>query len=192
MSLPAHTKQNYTYADYLNWPQDERWEIIGGVAYNMTPAPSRRHQEISGALFTAIYNYLRDKSCKVYAAPFDVRLPEGNESDAEIKNVVQPDIVVVCDKTKHDDRGCKGAPDFIIEIVSSHTARKDVREKFYLYETAGVKEYWIVHPNDRTVLTFSLGPDGKYGIPEMFGPDDEIPVNVLPGLVIKLNDIFRE
>lgn len=192
MSLPAHTKQTYTYADYLSWPKDERWEIIGGVAYNMTPAPSRRHQEISGALFNVLYNYLRDKSCKVYTAPFDVRLPEGNESDAEIKNVVQPDIVVVCDKAKLDDQGCKGAPDFIAEIVSAHTARKDVREKFYLYEKAGVKEYWIVHPNDRTVLTFSLGTDGKYGIPEMFGPDDEIPVNVLPGLVIKLNDIFRE
>ncbi|SDF80708.1 Uma2 family endonuclease [Sporolituus thermophilus] len=192
MSLPAHTKQTYTYADYLSWPKDERWEIIGGVAYNMTPAPSRRHQEISGALFNVLYNYLRDKSCKVYTAPFDVRLPEGNESDAEIKNVVQPDIVVVCDKAKLDDQGCKGAPDFIAEIISAHTARKDVREKFYLYEKAGVKEYWIVHPNDRTVLTFSLGTDGKYGIPEMFGPDDEIPVNVLPGLVIKLNDIFRE
>ena len=113
------TDQKWTYTDYLTWPEGERWELINGVAYNMSPAPSRRHQELSGELFRQIANHLKGKQCKVYDAPFDVRLSTaGNESDNYIDTVVQPDIVVVCDPSKLDERGCKGAPDIVIEISS--------------------------------------------------------------------------
>jgi hypothetical protein len=118
MGLPALKGDTiYTYKDYLGWGYNERWELIDGVAYNLSPAPSRTHQEVSGELFATIHNHLKGKECKVYHAPFDVRLPEANESDEDTRTVVQPDIVVVCDKAKLDDKGCKGAPDLIRQIA---------------------------------------------------------------------------
>ena len=149
-------KETFTYGDYLKWPNNERWELINGVPYNMTPSPSRTHQGILAALLTKFYTFLEDKECKVYNAPFDVRLPEGAEKEEEIKTVVQPDLVVVCDQTKLDDKGCLGAPDLIIEITSPSTARLDLKEKFALYERMGVKEYWIINPTDETVMVFLL------------------------------------
>lgn len=127
------------------------------MIFDMSPSPSRNHQEISVELLRQFSNYLIDKTCKVYAAPFDVRLPEGDENDTNIETVVQPDIAVICDKCKLDDKGCKGASDLIIEITSPSTARKDLKEKLFLYEKSGVKEYWIVHPTDKTVMVFKLG-----------------------------------
>src|SRR5665647_2743669 len=123
---------------------NERWELINGQAYNMTPAPSRRHQEISGQLHTLFNNYLRGKTCRIYAAPFDVRLPQMQESYEQTSTVVQPDLVVVCDKTKLDQQGCKGSPDLVMEITSPSTFQKDLKEKFNLYERVSVLEYWIV------------------------------------------------
>ncbi|MCL6447287.1 MAG: Uma2 family endonuclease [Armatimonadetes bacterium] len=185
-------KERYTYGDYLNWPEEERWELIDGVPYAMSPAPPRRHQEILGELYRQFANYLLDKACKVYLAPFDVRLPEGNEKDTEVKTVVQPDLVVVCDQSRLDERGCKGSPDLVIEVVSPTTLKRDLREKFYLYEKAGIKEYWVVNPVEKNVLVFVLGEDKKYGRHEIYFEDEQVRVKVLAGLTIDLREVFKE
>lgn len=193
MAIPERNQHNkYTYKDYLNWPDEERWEIIEGIPYDMSPAPSRKHQKISGELFAAMHSYLKDKACEVYSAPFDVRLYTDNANDEEIMNVVQPDITLVCDLSKLDDRGCKGSPDLIVEIVSSSTLKKDLKEKFYLYERAGVKEYWIVYPDEKTIVSYVLNENGKYGRPEVYSEEDNIKVGVLESLEIKLTDIFTD
>lgn len=185
------SEQTWTYADYCSWPDDERWELIDGVAYAMSPAPSRRHQELSGALFNQFYNYFKGKMCKVYAAAFDVRLPEFPEqSDAAVETVVQPDIVVVCDPSKLDDKGCKGAPDLVVEILSPATGGKDLTVKFDLYERHGVKEYWIVQPVDKTLMVFSLQENGCYGVPGRYAGDDKVAVPLLGDLVIDLGELF--
>lgn len=193
MALPlSKSVQRFTYKDYLGWPEDERWELINGVAYDMSPAPSRLHQEISIILSSKIYNYLEGKPCKVYYAPFDVRLPEGQEIEDEIQTVVQPDIAVICDESKLDDKGCKGAPDWIIEIVSPNTVKKDLKEKAELYEKHGVREYWVIHPDDKIVMIYSLGEDRKYSRPEVYSNDDVVESKILSGMKIDLNLIFKE
>lgn len=190
----AATKRDarYTYADYLQWSDDERWELINGVAYNMTPAPSRRHQKISWELAQQIGAHLRGKKCQAYAAPFDVRLSAPGETDETTSTVVQPDLVVVCDPAKLDDRGCKGAPDLVIEILSADSAARDMKEKFLLYERTGVSEYWVVHPAERTVMVFRRGSDGMYGRPTNYASEDRVPAGVLPDLEIDLAMVFAE
>ncbi|MBI4778601.1 Uma2 family endonuclease, partial [Candidatus Desantisbacteria bacterium] len=159
------------------------------------PAPSRRHQKIVGELLRQISNYLLDKSCEVYVAPFDVRLPECDEgvaplaADEEIETVVQPDIVVVCDRDKLDDRGGKGAPDIVIEILSPWTAKKDLRTKYNLYEKHKVVQYWIVDPEREEVTIFKL-ENNKYGEPEEYSKDDKIKVDIFADLEIDLRTIF--
>ncbi|MBI5605369.1 MAG: Uma2 family endonuclease [Deltaproteobacteria bacterium] len=193
MSPQSKPKNNsFNYGDYLNWPEDERWELIDGVPYNMTPAPSRAHQKILAALLTKFYSFLEDKECEVYSAPFDVRLPEGQEEPQEITTVVQPDLVVVCDRAKLDDKGCMGSPDLIVEITSPSTVRKDIKEKFYLYERMGVKEYWIINPIDETLITFISDSNGKYGRPGIYSREDTIQVGVLKGLSIPLKELFKK
>ena len=184
------SEQKFTYQDYLTWSENERWELINGQAYNMTPAPSRRHQEISGQLHTLFNNYLRGKTCRVYAAPFDVRLPQMQESDEQASTVVQPDLVVVCDKTKLDKQGCNGSPDLVVEITSPSTFQKDLKDKFYLYERVGVHEYWIVYPEENTICVFSLTPEGKYSRPEVYTEQDLIEVGIFEDLIIDLSDAF--
>lgn len=193
MAIPEYKEYvKYTYKDYLNWSEEERWELIDGIPYNMSPAPTRRHQQISGALFAAIYNYLRDRSCEVYSAPFDVRLNINKEEDEAVTNVVQPDISVICDSMKLDDKGCMGSPDLIIEVTSPSTLKKDLKEKFYLYEKAGVKEYWIVYPDEKTIVTYRLNDNFKYGRPEVYSEEDTIKVGIFESLEIKLIDIFAD
>lgn len=179
----------FTYGHYLEWPQDERWELIDGHAYDMSPAPSRLHQEILGEMYRQISNFLVEKECKAYPAPFDVRLPEGNEKEEEIKTVLQPDISIICDKWKLDRKGCLGAPDMVVEIISPATVEKDMREKLYTYERFGVKEYWIVHPIDRIVMIFKLDSTKKYGRPETYSFKEKVPVKSLPGLSIDLSSL---
>jgi len=191
MSIPERSDNiKYSYKDYITWPSEERWEIIDGVPFNMSPAPTRKHQKISGELFTSIHNYLRGKTCEVYSAPFDVRLNINHESDDDITNIVQPDISVICDSSKLDDKGCNGSPDFIIEIVSPSTLKKDLKEKFYLYERAGVKEYWIVYPDEKTIVSYTLNENNKFGRPEVYSEEDNIKVGIFESLEINLNDIF--
>ena len=195
MTLPAIKKDRvYTYGDYLNWPDDERWEIIGGTAWNMSPAPSRWHQEISSMLMRPILIFLKDHSCRVYTAPFDVLFPAfGEETDEEVTTVVQPDISVICDRSKLTDRGCTGAPDWIIEILSPFTTRKDVSVKFELYENNGVREYWIVDPAAEYVHVYLPGKDGRYPeVPTVYLKDASVECTVLKGLTIDLRQVFTE
>lgn len=156
----------------------------------MSPAPGRKHQDISVILTNLFFNYLKRKKCKVYAAPFDVRLPDGNENDEDITTVVQPDILVVCDESKLDEKGMRGAPDLIVEIVSPYTAHRDLKEKFYLYEKHRVKEYWIVHPFEETILVYKMSPDNTYQRPESYAGDDTMTVGLFNDLTIDLKEVF--
>ena len=163
-TLNLDVNKRYTYADYLKWFDDVRRELINGFIKLMTPSPSRKHQRISTKLISNFDRYLGNKNCEVYHAPSDVRFPKDDDSidDKEIYTVVQPDIYIVCDLSKLDDRGCLGAPDLIIEIVSPDRVQRDVKEKFELYQNHGVKEYWIVNPNDENINVFVLDNNGKY------------------------------
>jgi Uma2 family endonuclease len=192
MGLPLRKEeQRFTYGDYLEWPDNERRELIHGVPYDMSPAPSRTHQRILGALHLQLGDYFRGRECEVYLAPFDVRLPQGNEEEAQISTVVQPDMVIVCDSSKLDERGCKGAPDLAIEIMSPHTARKDMREKLSLYEEVGVKEYWVVDPSEEIFMVFTLSSSGQYGKPNVYAAEDAIKTEIFPDLSVNLKEVFE-
>ena len=132
MARPAAGDATYTYGDYRQWTDETRWELIQGAAFAMTPAPGLSHQSVSRELLLQVGEHFRDRRCQVFHAPFDVRLPRGDESDDEIDTVVQPDLVVICDEAKLDERGCRGAPDWIIEILSPSTAAKDQVDKLSL------------------------------------------------------------
>lgn len=194
-SLELDINKRYTYADYLKWMDDKRRELINGFIKLMTPSPSRKHQEISFQLSAILRNYLVVKPCKGLTAPSDVRFPSDSKStdEKEIYTVVQPDIYVVCDLSKLDDKGCLGAPDFIIEIVSPENVERDVKEKFDLYQQHGVKEYWIVNPNDENVNVFVLDDNGKYQFQGIFAGSDKIPVHIFDGdLKVDLTEVFIE
>jgi len=188
--------KKYTYADYLNWQFEEMVELIKGKVFRMSPAPGTSHQWVSGSLFYQIYNYLKDRSCKVFPAPFDVRLPlpPAHRDENKIDTVVQPDICVICDLEKLDEKGCKGSPNWIIEILSNSTASKDLNEKFELYQHAGVKEYWIVSPKEQSVNAFTLDEKGKYQPqrPTPFSKSEKIPVGIFSDFIIELEEVFED
>ena len=184
--------EKFTYTDYQTWPDDERWELIEGEAWDMSPAPNTGHQSISMILSGEFYNYLKDKPCNVFAAPFDVRLQEEEDSsEDEIITVVQPDIAVICDKDKIDKKGCLGAPDIVIEILSPSTAFKDETNKLKLYEKHGVKEYWIVNPEANYIIIYHL-KGNRFTKPEYYRDNDIIESSVLKDLKINLADIFKQ
>ena len=180
--------KTYTYADYLKWQFDEYVELIRGKIVKMSPTPSSSHQSVNGNLHGEIYKYLKGKSCKVFSSPFDVRLSRW-QSDAQTITVVQPDICIICDLTKIDEKGCHGAPDLIVEILSPHTSKKDVRDKFDLYEEAGVLEYRVIEPLDKIVDVFIL-KNGKYALVRKYVCDDLVPVNIFPGFSLDMKEIF--
>lgn len=191
MALPAKQRR-YTFADVFTWDEDERAEIIDGEAVMMAPPPSRAHQEISGGLFWQLRYYLRGKKCKVYAAPFAVRLfEEDGDSPEDVDTMVEPDISIVCDPSKLDKHGCKGTPDMVIEILSPSTRRHDRLTKFNLYQRAGVREYWIVDPTDKSVQVFTL-EDGHYAAKDFGAAGDKVRVNILEDCVIDLSEVFPE
>lgn len=191
MALPVE-KARYTFADVLAWPDDERAELINGEVFMMAPAPSRGHQGISVELTRQFANYLEGKKCKAYHAPFDVRLFEKDgDTPEDVDTVVEPDLVVICDPSKLDDRGCKGAPDMVVEILSPSTQRHDRLVKLGLYQRAGVREYWIVSPEERTVQVF-LYKDGSLLPHEVYSREDVAKVNVLDGCIIELSKVFSE
>lgn len=171
----------FTYRDYLTWPEDERWEIISGEAYAMTPAPTIRHQEISLYISSMFAQFFKGRECKPFYAPTDVVFDE--------QNVVQPDLLVVCDKNKITESNIKGAPDLIVEILSPSTAVKDKREKKTLYERFGVREYVIVYPVEELVERLVL-IDGHYSMPEVFGWDEVLPLAIFPDLRLNLWEVF--
>lgn len=179
----------YTFADCLTW--EEHAEIIDGNIVMMAP-PSRIHQEISGELFRQLANYLEGKKCRVYAAPFAVRLFEkDSDTPQDVRTVVEPDLSVVCDRSKLDEHGCKGAPDLVIEILSSSTRRHDRLVKLRLYQRAGVREYWIVDPETRSVMVFLL-ENGFLRLHEDYGREDVAKVSVLEGCFVELAKVFAE
>jgi Uma2 family endonuclease len=182
----------YSYAHYLKWAFDERLELIKGKIFKMSPAPARIHQEISIRMSTRMFNFLNDKDCKIYTAPFDVRLPRKSKADKDISTVVQPDICVVCDPSKLDYRGCIGAPDIVVEILSPGNNKKELRNKYEIYEESGVKEYWIVWPEHKTFLKYTLDDQGKYQPSRVMIAGDEVVTPILPGFVLKLDEVFRD
>lgn len=190
MSFPKSDKK-YSYADYLNWPDGERWEIIDGIPYDMSPAPSTKHQLITLELGRQFANYLLDKECRAIIAPFDIRIPSGDEKDEDIQTVVQPDIVVICDRSKLDDKGYRGAPGLIIEILSPSTSKKDLQEKYRLYERSGVKEYWVVFPREELVEVYQITNEMRYLKTGTYQIDDRITVGILPELEIDLGLVFQ-
>lgn len=191
MPLPME-KEHYTYADYLEWDTDKRYELIYGEAI-MKSSPSSTHQRISRKIFRQIEDFLDGKPCEPFYAPLDVRLfeKEGDSNDY-VDTVVQPDIFVVCDQKKIDEYGIKGAPDLIIEILSPSNFRHDRIVKLNLYNEAGVREYWIVDPTNKSVQVFLPDKDGKLWIHEEYYPSDDAKVNILEGCVINLDKVFAE
>ena len=179
-------EEHYTYADYCAWDDSRRWELIDGAAYAMSPSPSRGHQAITGEIFGQLREFLKGKPCKVFIAPFDVRLNADGADDI----VVQPDILVVCDESKLDGgNGVVGAPDFIAEILSPSSLKHDWIMKKRLYLRSGVREYWIVDP-DAKMVTAHVLRDGGYMSYTYDEHDAAVPVEVLSGCAINLTDVF--
>lgn len=179
--------KSYTYSDYLNWQFNDRVELILGKLFRMSPAPSAHHQHCVAALNATFYSFLKKKTCRVFPAPFDVVFP----SPTGISNtVVQPDVTIVCDQTKITSQGCYGVPDLIVEVVSRTSVKRDLHEKYQLYEDAGVKEYWLVNPVDRSVIIFSLLESGKYQGSKPLTYGDIATSQVLPGLTVEVDDLF--
>jgi Uma2 family endonuclease len=191
MELALDLNKRYTYADYLQWTDGKLRELLNGFIKRMSPAPKTIHQDINAHITTELMLKVRKHKgrCKVFPAPFDVRLPENGETaDNEIYTVVQPDICVVCDLSKLDERGCLGAPDFIAEIQSLSTAKYDLNDKFHIYENAGVREYWVIIPKEG-VHAFILQEDGKYDRGTLY-EDGKIPVHIFGGEEIEVKEIL--
>jgi Uma2 family endonuclease len=179
----------YSYADYLQWDDGQRWELIDGIPYHMFPTPSPVHQEVLGNISILFHNYLSDKSCKVYMAPFDVRLSE-KEQDQGTFDVIQPDISIICDRHKVDERGCKGAPDLIVEILSPGTqVKRDRKDKFCLYEQHQVREYWIVDPRNEVIEVYLLQENG-FGEQQLYTKGDMIQVSIFADCQVDLHHVF--
>ena len=182
----------YSYADYMRFTFDDRLEIIKGHLFKMSPAPSRQHQGVLTNIFGPIYNILKGKLCNVYTAPFDVRLAKKTQHDKEIFTVVQPDIVVVCDQTKLDKRGCIGAPDIVVEILSPGNNKKELVNKYEVYEEAGVKEYWIVSPSEKTFFRYILDENGKFQPTKLLTVGEEVSTPIMPGFLLVLEEVFQD
>ncbi len=185
---PSGSFAGYSYADYLKWDFEEIVELIKGKIFAKAAAPNRRHQEVSGNLFVTLANFLKNHPCKVYSAPFDVRFSE-NPKDEKVKSVVQPDISVICDPSNLDDKGCLGAPDLIVEILSPGNSRVELQNKYELYQEFGVREYWVIHPSECTVLIYTL-VDGKFQPSRLFTSGDKITSSVLPGFELDLEEVL--
>lgn len=186
----------YSYADYLTWQFDDAVELIKGKIQLMSPAPNVRHQSISWRFNGLLFQYFRYKSCRAFAAPFDVRLYDRKKSmlgNKEIYTVVQPDLCVICDTDKLDRQGCNGAPDWIIEILSKGNSKRETQEKYALYQESGVKEYWLVYPYEQSVHQFVLNPQTeKYQLLTMFSAEDQAHPALFPDLAIDLAEVFAE
>lgn len=192
MGLPAKKlPQRFSYKDYLEWDNPgERWELYDGEAVAMSPAPGRMHQTLAGNLFYLFKDFLKDKPCEVYIAPFDVRLPEPGDADEDTDTVVEPDILVVCDPTKLDERGCKGAPDLVVEVLSPHSAENDLRRKFEIYQKHKIREYWIIDPGSRAALLYRVGEDGLYPPAIVIEKGGKFDSTVLSGFTVEMEKLF--
>ncbi|WP_416867264.1 MAG: Uma2 family endonuclease [Imperialibacter sp.] len=192
MAVSINKNKKVTYADYLTWPDSERWEIIYGLPYNMSPAPSRRHQDFLTALAGHFVSFFKGKECKVYFAPFDVRLSDDYSQEELVENVVQPDLSVFCDKNKLDEKGAIGAPDLVVEILSPSTSKKDMSEKLLLYQKFEVKEYWVVDPEGEDVRVFVLDKNGRFYLLTILKKEETLKSKLFSGLTIPLEELFAE
>jgi Uma2 family endonuclease len=182
----------YSYADYLTWQVEEVVELIKGKMFKKAAAAPRRiHQKVSGELTYRLTGFLKGQNCQVYAAPFDVRFPKNSKEDSKIHDVVQPDICVVCDPEKLDDRGCIGAPDLIVEILSPGNSQIELRHKFTLYESHGVREYWIIHPEHQDLMIYTL-EEGKYVSSRLLTSGDVVESTVIEGFKLDLEEFFKD
>ncbi|ATA92987.1 Uma2 family endonuclease [Capnocytophaga canimorsus] len=181
--------KTYSYADYLLWKFKERVELFRGKILKMSPAPSTKHQIISGNIHFELKLHFKEQACKLFSAPFDVRIPKQSLEDKDIFSVVQPDLCIICDLSKLDERGCIGAPDLVVEILSPSNSKKEMKEKFQLYEESGVKEYWIIDPNQESVLVNVL-ENGKYHTQNPI-VDDDVNSIIFPNLKIHTDEIFK-
>ncbi len=189
---PVAEYGTYSYADYLTWQMEEVVELIRGRIFKKAAAaPKRIHQKVSGELFLRIGNFLKGQKCQVYSAPFDVRFPTSSKEDRNIIDVVQPDICVICDPGKLDDRGCIGAPDMIVEILSPGNSKTELKHKFELYESNGVQEYWVIHAETRDLLIYTL-INGKYVPSKLFTSGDVVESMAIKGFVLDLEDFFGD
>ncbi len=177
----------YTYTDYLSWKFEERVELLKGKVFKMA-APNTGHQTISGDLYIELRQYFKNKPCRLFYAPFDVRLPipKGDK----MYTVVQPDLCVFCDKNKIDKRGAEGAPDLVIEILSPGNSKRDTKDKLNIYEESGIKEYWIVRPDEKNVSIYVLDEKGEYVGLKPFTEDDKLQSAAFDGLQFELKHIF--
>lgn len=186
----------YSYADYLTWKFEERLELIKGKIMLMSPAPNVKHQSFSGELSRQIGNFFHRKNCKLFVAPFDVKLYDHRKShlpDDKAYSVVQPDLCVICDKTKLTEQGCEGAPDWIIEVLSPGNSKKEMRFKYELYQESGVSEYWLVYPYEQAVYQFVLNAQSeKYELAAMVAGDEIASPILFPDLKIDLAEVFAE
>jgi Uma2 family endonuclease len=186
--------KTYSYADYLTWQLDEMVELIKGKISLMSPAPNVSHQTISVNLTGKLFNFFRHKQCRLFVAPFDVRLYDRKKSilkNTETLTVVQPDLCIICNPNMLDIQGCNGAPDWIIEILSKGNSKHEMKTKYELYEKSGVREYWIVSPYQRNVLQFVLNGDEKYQLHAMYTDDEIATPYLFPDLQVELNEIFE-
>jgi Uma2 family endonuclease len=182
----------YSYADYYTWKITERLELIKGKIFTMSPAPSTEHQRVSGKIHFMFQKHFYGKKCNIFCAPFDVRFPKKPiKQDGKIYDVVQPDICVICDDEKLDERGCIGAPDLVIEILSNGNSTKELKNKYDLYEANGVQEYWIVQPYEQTVMINTL-TNGKYVASKLYATDETIFSSIFPTLKLPLKKIFNK
>ncbi|MGZ8159123.1 MAG: Uma2 family endonuclease [Methylobacter sp.] len=186
----------YSYADYLTWQLDETVELIKGKIMAMSPAPSLKHQSVITNLGGSLYQYFHKRPCKLFYAPFDIKLYNSKKSklaDQDVYSVVQPDLCVICDKEKLTEQGCNGAPDWIIEVLSPGNSKKEMRLKYDLYQENGVIEYWLVYPYEQAVYQFVLDQDAeKYQLFAMYAGDDIAKPTLFPELEIDLADVFAE
>ena len=190
MGLPLRDSRHHSYGEYLSWPEDVRYELIDGEAYLMAPAPSVDHQRLVGDLFRQIADALDGHRCEVFVAPFDVRLPRGDEADEAVDTVVQPDLTVVCDPEKIDRRGCRGAPDWVVEVLSPDSTRRDRLQKRNLYAEFGVEWFIIVDPVSQVVEVFHLNDAREYVVRPGASGNADLVIGCFPDLSIDLSKVW--
>lgn len=184
--------KSYTYADYLLWKFDERVELIKGRIFKMSPASGTNHQKVSGYLYIELGIFLRKNSCQLFSAPFDVRLSRKSKENEKISTVLQPDLCIICDPNKIDQKGCLGAPDIVVEILSPGNNKKELENKFYVYEEALIKEYWIIHPNENTFFRYILNNENKFIADRLLTSGSFITTAVLPNFKLDLEEMFNQ